>query len=183
MKLISLKTIIGLCNILLYLSSVMVFLAYGFNNLLSVQAGRASAYAALGLAFFCIVLYQVLRPFEHKNSKFKYTKKLIIFTRIFYIGQYFIMLMAVLYVILCVTKNLYPNGVRIYFYVFFPLTFIITNIIAFLESIARVEERIFVIKQKWIASKKWEKEQAKQKGAKMKLNFKDQSLFKKDQKK
>lgn len=96
--------------------------------------------------------------------------------QVFYIGQYLIFAISLFFLILANTKVLNPTQICIFWYVWFLTVFVGTIAFSVLESIVRVEERIFIVKKNWQDSELWEKEQQ---AANDKLSLEDNDPTKK----
>ncbi|AHF58083.1 hypothetical protein [Spiroplasma eriocheiris] len=167
MKAITIKSLVSIANIVLYSALLVIFLILGMQKWeVSANTGYKIAYVLIGFAIAIFVLYHVVRAHEIKKTAFQFTRKHTLFMYIFYITQYFIFGFTLFYTILGNTHVLTPNGICIFWYVWFPIVFVATIAVSVLESIVRVEEKIFLVKEKWKASEEWEKEQLELKNQK-----------------
>lgn len=183
MKVISLKTIVGLANILVYLALVLLFLCYGYPRFkLNDKAIISFNYVFFAIALVFNIIYQLLRIYELRKSKFQLTRKHFWYGRYFYIGQYLVLIFLLLNIVFNQIGIFNSNDSKIWFYVIFPIIFVQATVGSVLESIIRVEEKIYINKKAWNESQKWEEEQKAQvnKVKKQNLpidNFKDENPF------
>ena len=92
-------------------------------------------------------MYQVLRAIELRHSEFQLNHKHMLFGLYFYVGQYLILFFVLIDIIFLQTGVFDGEATRLYFFVLFPLIFLQTTIGSVLESIIRVEEKIFINKK------------------------------------
>lgn len=147
----SLKLLASISNIFLYTIFVIVFLGFGDfpavpwqNNIVVVET---LAYVFVFVSFVFLGMYQCLHAKEIKKSGFVMQKKHFLFQNIFYYSEYFILLVTFLYALLTQTVPFTSTTVRILFYIFFPLFFVVSSVTSVLESIVRVEIKIYKSKE------------------------------------
>ena len=171
MKILTLKSIVTLSNILIYISFILMFISYG--QLKSIYIDHKIA-IAISLSFVWIsllftILYFILRKIELNNSKFQLNQKHINIMRSFYISEILIIFLAITYILISIyINNLHVT--RISFYILMPFTFLFSFFISVVESIVRVEERIFIIKLNWKKSDEYLKEKKEIKNVIKKAN-------------
>ncbi|AGM26349.1 hypothetical protein SSYRP_v1c07590 [Spiroplasma syrphidicola EA-1] len=164
MKSLSIKSIVSIANIILYTALLLVFLVLGINKInLDPVTTYKICYVLVGFGIVLFVIYHVVRIHELKKTTFQLTKKHLVYMQIFYIGQYIIFGITLLYLILANTNVLNQTGINIFWYVWFPIVFVLSIAISILESIVRVEEKIFLVKKAWKDSADWEEAQLKAK--------------------
>lgn len=161
-KVVSIKALVSVANIILYTALVLIFLILGLQkwDILAVT-GYKIGYVLIGFAIIIFIIYHLVRIHELKKTPFQLLRKHIIFMQIFYIGQYLIFVISLFFLILANTKVLNPTQICIFWYVWFPTLFVGTIACSILESIVRLEERIFIVKKNWQDSEQWAKEQEK----------------------
>ena len=148
MKMFSIKLLVGLSNIIMYIALILLFLAFGFTNFnLPHRTTSAICIALFSISVVIFILYQFLRKKNQAASEFQLLYKHIIMNRIFYIIQYIAFAVFFIYIMLLRYHVIVGEQNRIYFYVTFPIIFVATSFGSVLESIVRVEERIFLNKK------------------------------------
>ncbi|WP_342252242.1 hypothetical protein [Spiroplasma endosymbiont of Amphibalanus improvisus] len=184
MKVLSIKSIVSISNIIIYLILILLFLGFGFK--LEGFNGTASlniCYFLIVLAYGIFITYHLVRMQELKKTQFQLVKRHTIFMNTFYYTQYAIFTIVLGYIIFVGTtvNNAYDysNIISILFYVLLPLIFVTTIVVSILESIVRVEERIFLNKLAWKESKEYEDKMALQNNTNP---FEDESSVKKNTK-
>ncbi|AGM25310.1 hypothetical protein [Spiroplasma chrysopicola] len=164
MKSLSIKSIVSIANIILYTALLLVFLVLGINKIsLDPATTYKICYVLVGFGIVLFVIYHVVRIHELNKTTFQLTKKHLVYMQIFYIGQYIIFGITLFYLILANTNILNQTGILIFWYVWFPIVFVLSIAISILESIVRVEEKIFLVKKAWKDSADWEETQLKTK--------------------
>ncbi|WHQ37430.1 hypothetical protein [Spiroplasma sp. SV19] len=159
-KLVSIKGLVSVANVILYTALVLIFLILGLQKWnIAAITGYKIGYVLIGFATVIFIIYHLVRIHELKKTSFQLLRKHIIFMQVFYIGQYLIFAISLFFLILTNTKVLNPTQICIFWYVWFPFVFVGTIVFSVLESIVRVEERIFIVKKNWQDSELWEKEQ------------------------
>ncbi|WP_338956343.1 hypothetical protein [Spiroplasma endosymbiont of Polydrusus cervinus] len=160
-KVVSIKSLVSVANIILYTALVLIFLILGLQKWdIPAVTGYKIGYILIGFAVIIFIIYHLVRIHELKKTPFQLLRKHIIFIQFFYIGQYLIFAISLFFLILANTKVLNSSQICIFWYVWFPTVFIGTIACSVSESIVRVEERIFIVKKNWQDSKQWEKEEA-----------------------
>lgn len=154
MKFLKIKFIVHITNILHYISLTLIFLFLG------VKKWNINIIIIYNIIYFCIVfaillfiIYHFLRIHELKKTIFQLTKKYILFMNIFYYTKYLIFILTLLYTILANISILNSKNICIFWYIWCPIMVLITLIVSILESIVRIEEKIFIIKDQWKSKK------------------------------
>ncbi|WP_425379684.1 hypothetical protein [Spiroplasma endosymbiont of Stenodema calcarata] len=159
-KVVSIKALVSVANVILYTALVLIFLILGLQKWnIPAATGYKLGYVLIGFAIVIFIIYHLVRIYELKRTPFQLLRKHIIFMQIFYIGQYLIFAISLFFLILANTNILNPIQICIFWYVWFPMVFAGTIAFSVLESIVRVEERIFIVKKNWQDSEIWEREQ------------------------
>ncbi|WP_338963995.1 MULTISPECIES: hypothetical protein [unclassified Spiroplasma] len=159
-KVVSIKALVSVANVILYTALVLIFLILGLQKWnIAAVTGYKIGYVLIGFATIIFIIYHLVRINELKKTPFQLLRKHIIFMQVFYIGQYLIFVISLFFLILANSKVLNPTQICIFWYVWFPTVFVGTIAFSVLESIVRVEERIFIVKKNWQDSELWEKEQ------------------------
>ena len=160
MRNLSIKSIVSISNIFLYLILILILLGFGkFSTEINSKVSFAISLVLFILSLFLFVLYHIIRNKEISKTTFQLQKKHIYFMLTFYIIQYSILTVVFLYIILSWVNVLHYDQVRIYFYAILPIAFVLTIFNSILESIVRVEEKIFIIKKQWLKNEKNKKSQ------------------------
>ena len=160
MQIISIKTLVGLANIMIYTIGILIFLSFGYQNFnVSHETASTVGIILFSLAALIIVIYQILRTMALHKTSFQITHRHVLFNAIFYVAEYLCAGLILAYVLLARFHVITGSGIRIYFFVAFPIIFLATTIGSVLESIVRVEEKIFLNKKLWQASEEWTKSQ------------------------
>ncbi len=161
-KVLSIKALVIFANIILYTALVLIFLILGLQKWdIAAVTGYKIGYVLIGFAIIIFIIYHLVRIHELKKTPFQLLRKHIIFMHIFYIGQYFIFVISLFFLILTNTKVLNTAQICIFWYVWFPTVFVVAIACSILESIVCVEERIFIVKKNWQDSEQWTKERVK----------------------
>lgn len=160
----TLKVLVGISNIFTYSALVLLFLGFGYENLIATKVASVLSYAMLFMAIIFFVIYKILRYQQLKIDKYKYKfdKNDVIFTWIFNVITLFFVVMILIWIIVAQLNLLNGTTTRIMFYVIFPITFIGTFTASVLESIVRVKEQIFIHKQTMLHSSEWMKKKKQQ---------------------
>lgn len=159
-KVVSIKALVSVANVILYTALVLIFLILGLQKWnITAVTGYKIGYVLIGFATIIFIIYHLVRINELKKNPFQLLRKHIIFMQVFYIGQYLVFAISLFFLILANTKVLNPAQICIFWYVWFSTVFFGTIAFSVLESIVRVEERIFIVKKNWQDSEVWEKEQ------------------------
>ncbi|WP_381415177.1 hypothetical protein NPX79_00445 [Spiroplasma endosymbiont of Anurida maritima] len=176
MKFITIKSLVSIANLFMYITYLIIFLFFGLNySNIEWKTAINISYVLMAGALVLLIIYDFVRYLEIKKTTFQLTRKHISYTIIFYIGQAILYFMAIIFVILIHTGALNSDSTRIVWYVFFPITFLASIFVTVLESIVRIEEKIFIAKENWKASEEYVKKLEEQE----KLNVIDETFDKK----
>lgn len=150
-KILSIKILVSIANILLYTALMLIFLILGLKkwNITKLTIYKV-CYILIIFSIIIFITYHLIRIYELKKTTFQLLIKHIIFMYFFYIGQYIIFIISLFFLFLINIKILNSLQICIFWYIWFPTVFFITIFCSLLESIVRIEEKIFIIKKKWI---------------------------------
>lgn len=146
-KHITIKSLVTLANFLATIALLLVFLTFIEKISVNLSTMLKVAYILLTFAIVTFIFYHVARGLQIKKSSFQLLKRHKVYNYSFYYVEYLCFLLNLMIIILINTKLLVNNNVTIVFWVFFPFFIIATMIASVLESIIRVEERIFINQQ------------------------------------